>query len=312
MKIFSKINISKKYKNSAVAIGNFDGLHRGHQKVFKETKKLAKKNKINFGVLTFSPLPVMFFNKNIKNYRIASEKKKIELFKKNNVDFVINVKFNRKFSKIKAKDFVKKIIYEKINPKLLAVSNNFRFGKNREGDVRLLKKSSKNYDYKLLNINPFKYLGKTISSTKIRNCLKAGKIELANKLLSRTWSIEGKVTKGKQIGRKLGFRTCNINVKKFILPKSGIYAVKVLIGKNKLFYEGISYLGTRPTFGGKEIFLETNIFGIKKNLYKKRLTVYFIKFLRGDKKFSNSTQLIKQMNKDVISAKKGLKTKLIL
>ena len=312
MKIFSKINIPKKYKNSAVAIGNFDGLHRGHQKVFKETKKLAKKNKINFGVLTFSPLPVMFFNKNIKNYRITSEKTKIELFKKSNVDFVINVKFNRKFSKIKAKDFVKKIIYEKINPKLLAVSNNFRFGKNREGDVRLLKKSSKSYDYKLLNINPFKYLGKTISSTKIRNCLKAGKIELANKLLSRTWSIEGKVTKGKQIGRKLGFRTCNINVKKFILPKSGIYAVKVLIGKNKLFYEGISYLGTRPTFGGKEIFLETNIFGIKKNLYKKRLTVYFIKFLRGDKKFSNSTQLIKQMNKDVISAKKGLKTKLFL
>ncbi len=312
MKIFSKINISKKYKNSAVAIGNFDGLHKGHQKVFKETKKLAKKNKINFGVLTFSPLPVMFFNKNIKNYRIASEKKKIELFKKSNVDFVINVKFNRKFSEIKADDFVKKIIYEKINPKLLAVSNNFRFGKNRKGDVRLLKKSSKNYDYKLLNINPFKYLGKTISSTKIRKCLKAGKIELANKLLSRTWSIEGKVTKGKQIGRKLGFRTCNINVKKFILPKSGIYAVKVLIGKNKLFYKGISYLGTRPTFGGKEIFLETNIFGIKKNLYKKRLTVYFIKFLRGDKKFSNSTQLIKQMNKDVISAKKGLKAKLIL
>ena len=312
MKIFNKIDISNKYKNSAVAIGNFDGVHKGHQKVFKEAKKLAKKNKINFGVLTFSPLPVMFFNKNIKNYRIASEKKKIELFKKNSVDFVIKIKFNKKFSEIRADDFVKKIIYKKINPKFLAVSNNFRFGKNRKGDVSLLKKSSKKYDYSLVNINPFKYLGKTVSSTKIRKYLKVGKIELANKLLSRTWSIEGKVTKGKQIGRKLGFRTCNINVKKFILPKPGIYAVKVLIGKNKSLYKGISYLGNRPTFDGKKIFLETNIFGIKKNLYNKKLTVYFVKFLRGDKKFSNSTQLIRQMNKDVISAKKGLKTKLVL
>ena len=312
MKIFNTLNISKKFKSSALAIGNFDGVHNGHQKVFKKAKNIAKKNKINFGVLTFSPLPVMFFNKKIKNFRITSEEKKIELFKKNNVDFIIKINFNKKFSKIKAEDFVKKIIYKKISPKFLAVSNNFKFGKNRKGDVNLLKNSSKKYGYRLLKISPFKYLGKTVSSTKIRESLKTGKIELANKLLSRTWSIDGQVTKGKQIGRKLGFRTCNINVKKFILPKAGIYAVKVLIEKDKLFHKGISYLGTRPTFGGKEIFLETNIFGLKKNLYNKRLTVYFVKFLRGDKKFSNSEQLIKQMNKDVIFAKKGLKTKLVI
>ena len=229
MKIFNTLNISKKFKSSALAIGNFDGVHNGHQKVFKKAKNIAKKNKINFGVLTFSPLPVMFFNKKIKNFRITSEEKKIELFKKNNVDFIIKINFNKKFSKIKAEDFVKKIIYKKISPKFLAVSNNFKFGKNRKGDVNLLKNSSKKYGYRLLKISPFKYLGKTVSSTKIRESLKTGKIELANKLLSRTWSIDGQVTKGKQIGRKLGFRTCNINVKKFILPKAGIYAVKVLI-----------------------------------------------------------------------------------
>jgi len=312
MKVFNSINISKSYKRSALAIGNFDGVHKGHQKVFKETKKFAKKNKIKFGVLTFSPLPVMFFNKKIKNYRLASEKQKLFFLKKNKVDFVINIRFNKKFSKISANNFIKKIIFKKINPKLLAVSNNFKFGNKRTGDVELLKKFASYLNYQLLNIKPFKYFKKTVSSTKIRKYLKKGKINLANKLISRTWFIEGEVKKGKKIGRKLGYRTCNINIKNYILPKIGIYAVKVSIDSTKKKYGGVGYLGSRPTFGGKEIFLEVNIFGVKKNLYKKKIRIYFLKFLRGDKKFKNSKQLIRQMNKDVIFAKKGLKTRLVL
>ena len=108
MKIFNSINIPKNYKVSALAIGNFDGIHRGHQKVFSETRKLARKKKIKFGVLTFTPLPIMFFYKNIKNFRLTSEDHKINLFKKHQVDFVINIKFNKNFSKINAKDFIKK------------------------------------------------------------------------------------------------------------------------------------------------------------------------------------------------------------
>ena len=312
MKIFNNINIPKNYKISALAIGNFDGVHKGHQKVFKETKKFAKRKKIKFGVLTFTPLPIMFFYKNVKNFRLASEDQKIELFKKHQVDFVINIKFNKKFSKISAKDFLKKIIYKKMNPQSLSVSNNFRFGRKRKGDVNLLKKFSNKYDYRLLNINPFQYSGKIVSSTRIRKCLKNGKIDLANKLLSRTWFIEGQVKKGKKIGRKLGYRTCNIEVKNYILPKIGIYAVKVLIGNNKRMYNGVAYFGSRPTFKGKKVFLEINLFGISKNLYKKKLKVYFLKFIRGDQKFKNSAELIRQMNKDVILAKKGLKTKLVL
>jgi len=312
MKIFNSINIPKNYKASALAIGNFDGIHKGHQKVFGETRKFAKRKKIKFGVLTFTPLPIMFFYKNVKNFRLASEDQKIELFKKYQVDFIINIKFNKKFSKINAKDFIKKIIYEKINPQLLSVSNNFKFGRNRKGDVYLLKKFSNKHDYRLLNINPFKYSGKMVSSTRIRKCLKNGNIDLANKLLSRTWFIDGQVKKGKKIGRKLGYRTCNIKVKNYILPKMGIYAVKISIDDKKKNYGGVAYLGSRPTFGGKEIFLETNIFGVKKSLYKKKLRVYFLKFLRGDRKFKNPTQLIRQINKDVIFAKKGLKTKLVL
>jgi len=114
MKIFNNTNISKNYRFSALAIGNFDGVHKGHQKVFNETKKIAKKNKIKFGVLTFTPLPVMFFNKKIKNYRLVSEVQKLKLFKKNRVDFIINIIFNKKFSKIDAVEFIKKLFIKKL------------------------------------------------------------------------------------------------------------------------------------------------------------------------------------------------------
>ena len=312
MKVFNNINIPKNYKRSAIAIGNFDGIHKGHQKVFKKTKNFAKKNKIKFGILTFTPLPVMFFNKKIKNHRLVSENQKLVLLKKHGVNFIINIKFNKNFSKISAEKFVEKIIYKKMNPRSLSVSNNFRFGNKRKGNVKLLEKFSKKYDYQLLNISAFKYCEKTISSTRIRKCLQNGKIHLANELLTRTWFIEGLINKGRKIGRKLGFHTCNIYIRDYILPKIGIYKVKISIDKKKRIFNGIAYLGNRPTFAGKKIFLEVNIFGIKKNLYKKRLRVYFQEFIRRDKKFKNSTALIRQMNKDVILAKKDLKVKLVL
>mgnify|MGYP001157342675 CR=1 FL=1 len=312
MKIFNSLAVAKKYKRASLAIGNFDGVHKGHQKIFKNAKEFAKKNRLRFGILTFSPLPVMFFNKQIRNYRLASEDQKFKLFKKYGASFVINIKFNKNFSKISAENFIKNIIYKKINPKLIFVSNNFKFGNKRKGNVKLLKKFGNKYNYRLLKISPLKHGKKVISSTIIRKCLQKGYIGLANKLLSRTWFIDGRVRKGKKLGRKLGYRTCNIHVRNYVLPKIGIYSVKVVIENEKYLYHGAAYLGSRPTFKGKEIFLEINIFGIKKNLYRKRLRIYFLKFIRGDREFSNSAKLIRQMNKDVISAKKGLKAMLVV
>jgi len=312
MKVFNNPSISDKYKGSAIAIGNFDGVHKGHQKVFNHAKKFARKNKIKFGVLTFTPLPVMFFNKKLKNYRLISENQKLKIFKRYGVDFLINVKFNKSFSKVSAIKFIENIIYKKINPKLIFVSNNFKFGNKRKGNVQLLKKFEKKYDYKLLKTNSFKQQGKIISSTLIRKHLQSGNINLANKLLSKTWFIDGIVKSGKKLGRKLGYRTCNIGIKNYIFPKTGIYVVKVKIGRKRQIYSGVSYLGSRPTFGGKKVFLETNIFNFRKNLYKKKLRVFFLKFIRNDRKFKNSAELIKQMNKDVIFATKGLKAKLVL
>ena len=312
MKIFNNTIIPKKYKGSAIAIGNFDGVHRGHQRVFKDAKQYAQKNKIKFGVLTFVPLPVMFFKRNIKNYRLVSENQKSQLLKKNGVDFVINVKFNKVFSKITAEKFIKNIIFKRINPRVIFVSSNFRFGNKRKGDLYLLKKFSKKYNYRIVNTKAFRHKGKMVSSTLIRKSLQNGYLDLANILLSRTWFIEGVVKVGKKIGMKLGYPTCNIDIKNYVLPKIGIYVVKVTIGKSRKILNGVAYLGYRPTFGGKEIVLEVNIFGIKKNIYKNKLRVYFLKFIRGERKFKNSTGLMKQMKKDVIFAKKSLKTKLAL
>ena len=312
MKIFNNLKITKNYKRSSLAIGNFDGIHRGHQKVFVHAKKYAKKHKAKFGILTFSPLPIMFFNKKIKNYRLTPELQKLSFLKKYGTDFVINIKFNRKFSKLSPDKFIKNIIYKKINPKFIFVSNNFKFGNKRKGNVKLLNKLGKKCEYGLLKTSPCKYGKKLISSTRIRQALQKGEIDSANKLISRTWFIEGRVEKGKKIGRKLGYRTCNIRIKDYILPKIGIYAVKVRILNEKNILKGVAYLGSRPTFGGKQIFLEINIFGIKKNLYNKRLRVYFLKFIRTDRKFSSSKKLVEQMKKDVILAKESLKTKLIL
>ncbi len=161
----------------------------------------------------------MFFNKQIRNNKLASEDQKFKLFKKYGASFIINIKFNKNISKKSAEDFIKNIIYKKINPKLIFVSNNFKFGNKRKGNVKLLKKFGNKYNYRLLKISPLKHGKKVISSTIIRKCLQKGYIGLANKLLSRTWFIDGRVRKGKKLGRKLGYRTCNIHVRNYLLPK---------------------------------------------------------------------------------------------
>ena len=301
MKIFKSTNISNVYKNSVIAIGNFDGIHIGHKKVLNAAYKKAKKTKKKFGLLTFEPVPVMFFNKKIFNHRLDTLPQKISNLKKEKLDFVIIQKFNKKFSKLSYKDFIYKILFKKIKCKYLYVSRNFKFGNKREGDVSKLKKFEKKFFYKTIITPPLMKKKKTISSTIIRKLLKNGKIKKANYLLSRKWEIIGKVIKGSQRGRKIGFPTCNILLKKYVLPKFGVYAVNVKI--NNLSKKGIANVGYRPTFNGKKLLLEVNIFGIKKNLYNKNINVVFNKFIRPEKKFNNIIELKNQIKKDIKQAK---------
>jgi riboflavin kinase / FMN adenylyltransferase len=303
MKIYSNVNLNNKHRNGVIAIGNFDGLHLGHLKVIKEAKVKAKKLNLPFGVMTFEPIPVMFFNKKLKNHRINSLEQKKTLLKKLKLDFLIIIKFNKYFSSLTAEDFIKKIIYKKIKCKYLYVSRNFKFGYKRRGNIKTLKKFEKLFDYTRVITKPYKKNNKIISSTIIRKKIRAGKIEEINKLLNRVWSVEGKVIKGQKRGRKIGFPTCNLKLDNYVVPKLGVYTVKV---SNKNFNKnGIANIGYRPTFKGKSLLLETNIFGFKKNLYNKVINVSFEKFIRPEKKFKNLEYLKKQIKLDIKLAKKN-------
>jgi len=302
MKIYNNPNLNHKHYNGVIAIGNFDGLHLGHQKVINEAKRRAKINKLPFGVMTFEPIPVMFFNKKLKNHRINSLEQKKIFLKKLKIDFLIIIKFNKNFSTLSAEKFIKKIIYEKTKCRYLYVSRNFKFGYKRQGNIKTLRKFEKLFDYKRVVTTSYKKKKRIISSTKIRQNISAGKIEEANKLLGRNWSIEGKVIKGQKRGRQIGFPTCNLKLRNYIIPKLGVYAVRV---SNKNFNKnGIANIGYRPTFNGQSLLLETNIFGFKKNLYNKVINISFKKFIRPEKKFKNLEYLKKQIKLDIKQAKK--------
>ena len=290
--------------NSIILIGNFDGLHIGHQKLFMIANKYKKKKKLKIGVITFDPIPKMFFNPSWKNYRISNFKQKVDFLKKFNVDFIINKKFDTKFSKIKYFEFIKKILYQKIKAKLIFVSDNFKFGNKREGNVQSLIDCEKKFNFRIINPNPLKKNGIIISSSLIRKLLKKSKLDLTKKYLKRNWSIHGMVQVGRKMGRKIGFPTCNIDIKDYVIPKKGVYSVKVKIDNREKTYNGIANLGYRPTFNQKKILLEVNIFNFSENLYYKKLKVEFIKFIRGEKKFKNINQLKKQIVRDIISCKK--------
>ena len=302
MIIYKNLNIKKNHKNSVIAIGNFDGLHLGHQKVLREAKQKAIRNNLKFGLVTFEPVPTMFFNKNIKNHRINSIEQKIYYLKKLKLDFLIIINFNQSFSNIIAKDFIKQVLVNKLKSKYIFISQNFKFGKKRLGNANTLKSFEKIYLYKTFVTFPYQKKNKTISSSLIRKIISKGNVHEARKLLGRPWSIKGKVVKGEQRGRKIGFPTCNIKLNSYTLPKLGVYLVRVETKNFKK--EGIANIGYRPTFNGKSLLLEVNIFGIKTNLYKKILKISFIKFIRAEKKFKNINELKRQIKKDIAKAKK--------
>jgi len=248
-------------------------------------------------------LPVMFFNKSLKNYRIDSLRQKIDSSKKHGIDFLIVKRFDKKFSNIRAEDFIEKIIYKKLKTKLIFISRNFRFGKNRTGNINLLKNKEKFFQYKINTINPLNKKGSAISSTLIRRNIAKGKIHYTNKLLGRFWTVEGVVKRGEKRGRKIGFPTCNLDLENYIVPKLGVYSAKIIVDK-RIKKKGIVNIGYRPTFGKNKLLLEAHIFGLKKNLYDKRIKVMLIKFIRKEKRFKSVVELKNQIKRDIRKAKK--------
>ena len=304
VKHYTNFNIKKLHREASVLIGNFDGLHLGHQKLFQLAKSYKKKYNLKIGVINFDPMPKMFFNKKLKNFRLTNIDQKIKLLSASKVDFVITKKFDKQFSKTKALNFISEILNKKLSSKFIFVSDNFKFGNKREGDVNLLRKYEKLFNYKVIKPEPLIKSKKTVSSSLIRNLLEKGFLEKANKLLNRNWTIQGVVKKGRQVGKKIGFPTCNIDIQDYVLAKPGVYAVKVLRKNSTKYIRGIANFGYRPTFNQKKILLEVHLFNFSGNLYNKLLSVEFLKFIRKEKKFKNVSQLRTQIKTDLNIAKK--------
>ena len=306
MKIYNNINfVEKKFLNSVIAIGNFDGVHLGHQELLKKAYIFSRKLNKFFGIFTFDPLPKDFFNGT--DNKILNIDEKVDVIKKFGADFFIKQKFNYNFSKISRDNFVNKILLKKLKAHSIFVGKDFRFGFKRKGNVSFLKKLSQNNNIKIFVINFKKFNNYKISSSKIRSLIQTGKVNLVNKIMGRPWSISGRVIKGKKLGRKIGFPTANIKIFNQIKPSFGVYSVKIIF--NKKTYKGIANFGVRPTFGNSRPILEVNLFGKNHNFYNKNIKVLFIDFIRKEKKFKNSTMLVRQIKKDIKVAKISLNKK---
>jgi riboflavin kinase/FMN adenylyltransferase len=247
----------------------------------------------------------MFFNKSLKNFRLSNIDQKLNLLNNLGVDFIVTKKFDKKFSKTKSINFIKNILSNKLKAKFIFVSNNFRFGNKREGDVKFLIQNEKKYNYQVVKPKPFLTNKKIVSSSLIRSYLEKGFLKKANRLLNRKWSINGMVQKGRQLGKKIGFPTCNIDIKNYVLAKPGVYAVRVSRKDNFKILKGIANLGFRPTFNQKKILLEVHLFNFSGNLYNKDLSVEFLKFIRKEKKFKNINKLRSQIKLDLKIAKRA-------
>jgi riboflavin kinase/FMN adenylyltransferase len=285
--------------HSVLAIGNFDGIHLGHQKILQLLVEKAKKHSLPSLVLTFSPHPEKILGeKTVKMIQTLNQRlREIEKF---GTDAVLIVPFDEKFSSLSGQDFIKKIVVNTLKGKEIIVGENFRFGKNREGDISLLQQSASRFSFRVYSIPPVVKDEMVVSSSLIRSSLLEGKIEIANNLLGRLYEIEGSVIKGESRGKALGFPTANIETENEIIPP-GVFISTSLIDSKK--FPSLTNVGNRPTFHQKEIIIESFIINLNKNLYGEKIRVNFIKKIRDEMKFKTPDHLSQQIKKDLEKAK---------
>ena len=288
--------------NSYVALGSFDGLHKGHLSLVRKVVELANEMNGTSVVYTFKNHPRKFIKSTDSPKLILDNKEKEEILKKENVDIVYFEEFTSDFMKLSPEEFIN-YLCNKFNVKGIVVGFDYRFGYKNSGDVNLLKKLSEIYNYKLFIMETCIYNEETISSTRIRQALTSGDIEEANLMLTRPFFIRGKVVHGKKLGRTIGFPTANLGFNdEIILPKIGVYYTNVLW--NNRLYKGITSVGNNPTVNGKKITVETFILDFNKDIYEEEITLYFLKFLRNEKKFNSIDKLKNQLEKDAKNAAK--------
>jgi len=291
-------------KNLCLAIGNFDGFHQGHLAILQKVKDISLKKKLTSAVMSFNPHPRTFFNNTSKNFNIYSKEEKIIFLENFNINIYIDFSFDIILSELSSNEFVKNILVDKLKIKNLVVGSEFRFGKDRNGNVDTLNDLSikNNYTVHLVDSIMVKDMSAKFSSSIIRSKITDGDIEEVTNSLGRPWHMKGTVIQGQKKAREINFPTANIVPGNHILPKKGVYVVNVIYDKKS--YLGISNFGLRPTVDGSKLLLETHIFNFDQEIYGKELTVGFLTFIRPEIKFSNFEELTKQIKKDIEIAKK--------
>ena len=286
-----------------LAVGNFDGVHLGHQKIIKQLVSNASIDSKPSAILSFYPHPRQFFSRNLDYYQIIGLEKKQQLIKNLGITDLFFLHFDQSIANLSPSDFISKIIVQKLQVKKLVVGYDFRFGKNRDGDTWLLKDHSDIHGFGLQIIEPIKDdLNKEVySSTAIREAIKIGDMKKAKSMLGYFWIMEGKVMHGDKMARGMGFPTANLFPHDQIYPLKGVYVVQILL--NDKIIKGIANFGERPTVNGTKLLLEVHLFNFDEDIYGKQLTVEFLTFIRGEQKFDNFALLAEQIKKDILVAK---------
>ncbi len=289
-----------KVVNPVVTVGTFDGVHKGHTKILNRLIQQAESLGGESVIFTLYPHPrKVLFPEEKEIFLLNTLNEKIKLLEKSGVDNLIIYPFTKEFAQLTSCDFIEKILYNELNVKQLIVGFDHHFGKDRQGNLEILKNCANPFGFDIIKVDALEYDGKKISSTRIRNSIISGDIEKANFLLSYDYFISGTVVSGKKIGRTLGFPTANIQVKEQdkLIPKRGVYAVKIEVD-NKV-YTGMLNIGTRPTVSSNfETNIETHIFDFSDDLYNKEIKIIFKKYIREEKKFPDKAQLQKQLSED--------------
>lgn len=297
MQIFTELN---KNPNLSLALGYFDGVHKGHQAVIKSAVNFANQNGNKSAVITFKDHPCCFFRGVCPKY-ILTRDDRIKHIEALGVDYIYILDFNSKLCMLSAEDYLKNVLIDNFSPKSISTGFNHYFGAKKSGGVDLLTEKQAEYGYKYFEIPPQKVLNNTISSTAIRNELSKGNIQNANEMLGYNFTISGKVVKGQQLGRKIGFRTANLLYPPELIDLPfGVYSV--LVDYMGMQYKGITNFGIRPTVSDSHrCSLETHILDFDKDIYGEEISVSFLKMIRAERKFSSLDELKAQISMDIQS-----------
>ncbi len=291
-------------RRAFVAIGNFDGVHRGHRAVIDRAIELAQEDRRPAIALTFEPHPRAFFRKDQPLFRLTPEPEKNRLLKAAGLDGAVIMNFDGRLAGVTAEDFIKDILIRRLSATGVVVGTTFQFGRRRQGTAELLVEQGEERGFEVDLVKPLAFRGKPVSSSAIREALGKGEVEEAAKLLGYTWFVSGKVIHGEKRGRELGYPTANIALDPACGLAHGIYAVRVRVRGE--IRDGVASFGRRPTFGGGAPLLEVYLFDFSDDIYNEEIDVAFLGWIRPEAKFADAPELTRQMDADSTAAREKL------